>query len=200
MKFELIKRKAQQIGLLLLLVGTFQGAFAQEYELWEKDFELTMDNYSSLLGERKYAEGKLLFRNGIDIRFVYNSSLLDTTFLKELNASVFTGFFEFKSMLEGSGDFSEEDLVRLANVQFDLAELFARRIRRFFSETPMIWSSQRQMAQWFDKFYKKWQKANWKLMRKSKFGTDHEVLQDWNHRISEELTELEGYCYSCSLK
>ncbi|MFT5336365.1 MAG: hypothetical protein ACI9YL_000359 [Luteibaculaceae bacterium] len=170
---------------------------AQDYVEWDEYRDLSVDDFQQAL-YLKHVE-TFRFQNGLELRLEYRTTMLDSTFFDKLNTSVVCMFFPYRAMLQNKDNAPLNDLLELANVQFDLAEVNTRRIRRFLSENPSIWSSQRSMRVWFDKFYKNWKKQDKKLAKKSDHGLKKDVLDKWRERISEEMEYLADYCYSCSL-
>lgn len=171
----------------------------QDYIQWDENRDLSVDDFQQALLIKNLDTTLFRFQNGLELRLEYRTTRLDSTFFDKLNSSVVCMFFPYRALLQNKDNAPINDLLELANVQFDLAEVNARRIRRFLSENPSIWTSQRSMRIWFDKFYKNWKKQDKKLAKKSDHGLKKEVLQKWRERTAIEMEYLADFCYDCSL-
>lgn len=181
------------IFMTLILIGFHMTAqkqieWSEEIIINEKSFQGTLPN----LTDDNYQE--YYFSTSFDFNFQMLS--LQFTFTKNFNKYV-TAYYvpEFSWMEEG--DLTEQ-LLLMANMDFDLVELFARKFRKKLFEAKNLGSNVNFFSHLHNEINNEYIARNAEIRSRLK-TTDNlsDYLVEDNDRINAEIQELGEFCKTC---
>ncbi len=180
-----------------LLVATF-AAYAQESIEWSPGAHLEYADFQSPATD--FNSSMLSIHPGCRIDFSYQMSNYEFMFRKNFNDLVVCRFVKMTAAIVAPDTATADNLLRLAQYDFDLGELYARRLRKRIFEEKGAFSS----ADFFQPIVSEIdQQRNMefnKAAKESKFGADTEKLAELHAAVKQEIELLADFCKKCKPK
>ena len=88
-------------------------------------------------------------------------------------------------------------MVALARLQFDLTEVYARKLRKALHENKKTFSDASFFQPYFQKLQAELNAESSRITDATQMGQDREVLAAEHQKIREALELLSDYCKSC---
>lgn len=187
--------KSQFVGFLLFSINIFSQNdlnWSSEYELKLSDFQSTA---SQIGGTNSYS---LHMPSGID--FVFSMSNLEFSFTKNFNAKVSNVFKRSSSAIVALDDKHAEDIVRFANYQFDLSELYARKFRKRIFEEKSTFSGVQFFRPIYDELQNQFSERLTIASKETDLGRKSEKLNQLHQLVNDEIEMLADFCKECKPK
>ena len=182
-------------AVIILCVTTIN---AQQKISWTNDNEITKADFKGNTPEM--AEDNLQqYLFSCTWEFNFQMASLQFTFSKNFNKYVDAYYLPQQSWIE-EGELTD-DLLLMANLDFDIAELFARRFRKEIYDNKR-WDSSPQI---FNEVHSKIQYdyVNYRAKIESEYrskGNIEEVVTKYSKEVNDEILKLNEFCKTCKPK
>ncbi|MCS3531468.1 hypothetical protein [Chryseobacterium sp. JUb7] len=160
--------------------------------LWSKDRKLKKEDYK-LITHDMNVEIKSF------ISFSYHLRGFNV-FNNNLNKNIINKFSGNASVLNPDAN-NIAALVDYQQVNFDLSEVYARRMRReLLINKSKLWKGFDYAEQTFSTLVSEYQKAQNLMNEETNYGFDFEKLNGWKQKIDNELKDLSEFDYNNTVK
>ncbi|MGB0167520.1 MAG: hypothetical protein ACPF8V_11765, partial [Luteibaculum sp.] len=133
----------------------------------------------------------------INLELQYLMSGFEFVFRKNFNRAVFTSYRFSGSYIIAPDSSTANNLVGFANLQFDLAELYARKIRKEIFELKNLFSSDELIRDCFQKYTDEYVDVMGRLKKELDLGQQVEATEAKHREILNQLEVYAPYCYAC---
>ena len=90
-----------------------------------------------------------------------------------------------------------QQLIALAQFDFDLSELYTRKIRKQLYENKKAFSNVSFFQPYFDKMIAERNQMSSETYEASDFGNNSDYLEEKHAQIKQEIQQLKDYCKEC---
>ncbi|MCG2611726.1 hypothetical protein LZZ90_09435 [Flavobacterium sp. SM15] len=184
-----------KVYIISLLFATLN-LFAQNDLNWSSDYELKLTDFQSdatqIGGTNTFS---LQMPTGID--FVFSMSNLEFSFTKNFNAKVNNVFKSSSSAIVALDSQQAESIVKFANYQFDLSELYARKFRKRIFEEKSTFSSVQFFKPIYDELQKEFSQRLTNASKETELGSKSEKLNLLHQEVNNEIEDLSDFCKEC---
>jgi len=184
---------------LCLMLGFTGKLCAQNTIEWQPDYTLKLSDFQS--SSTKIGQSDFIsLTSGGNFNFAYQMSNGAFMFTKNFNGMVHCTFQRDASVLVAPDTATAMNLLNFARYQFDLAELYARKLRKALYEKKNAFSGAYFFQPAFDSLQAAYQKRLGIAQTETHLGTDPEKLQQRHQEVLKEIATLPDYCESCKPK
>ncbi len=186
-------------SLLSLVLFLFSSviSFAQKKVQWTADLVIDEQSFQDTppnLAEDQVQE--MSFQTTYD--FAYQMTNAQFMFTKNFNKYVEAYYLPTMSWIEEGDEKLTSELLLLANLQFDMSELFARKFRKELYERKKLGSA----ANFYDLAHaevsNEYSKLNAEINSQLRISNDwSSTISDYSKKINSEINELYEYCKTC---
>ena len=185
------------ICIFLFLISTVI-ASAQTKIIWEPTIEITRESFKDTPPPLKEDHiQQMVLQATYDMQYqMVNAQFM---FTKNFNKYIRAYYIPEQSWIE-EGELTDE-LIELANLQYDAAELYARKFRSAIFMQKSVGSSPQLLQDLHSKFSSEYLKFNARLT--NDFFTQEnwdEIQSRHQQNIDQQLEELAEFCQSCKPK
>lgn len=180
------------IFVVILLVSF--NSFGQDVIEWDRGYRLQKSDFG------------LSKKGNIDSYSVYAACVIDFQFqmngyqfmfTKNFNSKVKATFTRSASFIQTSDSLISQRLLKLSQVEFDLAELSARKFRKLLFESKNVFSNVNFYQDLHTRIQKEHAARLSELMENTNTGMAENRVMEYQQQILEEIDELGEYCKSC---
>lgn len=118
-------------------------------------------------------------------------------FTKNFNSKVNANFSRSGSYFYASSEEQATQLVDFAQIQFDLMELSARKLRQKLYENKGVFSGVDFYKSLYDEVLKEQNERINQISKDTKLGEDRALLSIEKKKIVQEIKELANFCATC---
>ncbi len=186
--------------LVLFFVFAAFVANAQVTEDWKEDRVLNLEDFKGSSTEINPELDKYSISSGITLALGYSMTGMELAFTKNMNKAVNVIFDPESAYVVAPSDSIAQHLVDFANLQFDLAELYARKIRQDIYENKTLFSRNNVVHQIFDDRSREYQAENARLSKILDLGLKADKTAVEHQHIQKELESLDAFCFQCNPK
>jgi len=176
-----------------LLLGL---AYGQDIIEWQPGYELKLSDFQSpatQVGNKTVYS--LSAASGID--FAFNMSHYEFMFTKNFNSKVSCTFKRKASALVAPDTADAEKMVRFAQYEFDLAELYARRFRQDLYEQKGAFSGASFFQPLYNKLQEEMAERHTLAAKQSEMGRNEAVTEQLRSEVKKEIEALPDFCKDC---
>lgn len=182
--------------LLFTLIFSFN-VFGQSKILWNPGFELSFSDFQSPQSVidpnlRSYA-----IQSGIMLELGYQMTGYEMMFTKNFNSKIKATFNPKTAAIIAISSQMANDMVYYAIVEFDLAELYARKLRRELFINKKSFSDFSIFEMFYNKNYERMSIEATTLLNESNIGRNKDLLNAKHLEILNEIEQLSDFCYDC---
>lgn len=131
--------------------------------------------------------------------FSFGMSNAEFMFTKNFNSKVNCFFKRNSSALVAPDMEIANDLIGFAQFQFDLAELYTRRLRKRIYEEKSTFSGAQFLKPLFDEYLKEYAKRSTNAGKETDLGRKKPELKVLHDEVLKEIEELGDFCKMCKL-
>jgi hypothetical protein len=187
-------------AFLILLFSAIApiSAHCQEVIEWEEDIEITKESFKGPLPEMRQdnVQNYYFYTN---YEFHVQMMNIQFSFTKNFNKYVTAYYKPALSWIE-EGEFTDQ-LIKMANLQFDISELYARKLRKEFYESKKFNSGFHIFSLAHEKINSEFEAFDAKLRSELQTTNDWtNILKSYNEKVAAEIIELADFCKSCKPK
>lgn len=178
----------------LLLLSTL--AFGQNTIEWSKDYELQLSDFGSpatqIGGSNIYS-----LNTSASFDFAFYMSNAQFMFTKNFNDKVNCTFKRDAAVLVAPDSSTAMDLLLFARYDFDLAELYARKLRKKLYEEKGAFSDMNFFRPVFDQIQQEFAVRHTNAAKATDLGRKSEELFGLREEVLQEIVGLNAFCKEC---
>lgn len=174
--------------------------FAQEPIAWTPDYELQLSDYQSPESEIDSTLTSYSIYSGAKIDFSFNMNSVSFMFTKNFNDKVKAIFQRNLAVLVAPDFLTANQLLQFGRYDFDLVELYSRKIRKKIYEEKGAFSDASLFQPIFNELQEEMNTVSAQVFKATDFGKDAELLQKEHNKVIEEINALSDFCMTCKPK
>ncbi|MEP2237474.1 MAG: hypothetical protein ABJI22_03870 [Maribacter sp.] len=189
-------------NIFLVLIIAFSSSFsiAQEPIVWNPDYELQLSDYQSPESEINPVLTSYSIYSGSKIDFSFNMNSVSFMFTKNFNSKVKAIFQKNLAVLVAPDSLTANQLLQFGRYDFDLVELYSRKIRKKIYEEKGAFSDSNLFQPIFNELQKEMNTVSAQVFKATDFGKDAELLQKEHNKVIDEINTLSDFCMTCKPK
>lgn len=186
------------IGLLIVLVQN-SPLPAQHIIDWDGNYQLQLSDFQSPSTQLQGSSIKSI-TSGAGFDFAFHMSNAEFVFTKNFNSNVNCSFNCAISSIVAPDSVHAMDLLLFARYQFDLAELYARKVRARLYEVKGAFSNTGFFKPVFQEFQQEYARRYAEAMNATNLGENREVLLQLHNEVLDEIAFYPEFCKACKPK
>jgi hypothetical protein len=164
---------------------------------WKPDYELQLGDYQSAQTEISPELTSYSIYSGSKIDFSFNMSSVAFMFTKNFNSKVKAIFHKNLAVLIAPDTLTATQLVRFGRYDFDLVELYSRKIRKKIYEEKGAFTDAKSFQPIFNEFQEEMNTVSAQVFKATDFGKDSVLLQQEHKKVLQQLKALSDFCTNC---
>ncbi|WP_437371935.1 hypothetical protein [Maribacter litoralis] len=187
----------KNILFVLFIVFSSIPTFAQEPLVWNPDYELQLSDYQSAESEINPELTSYSIYSGSKIDFSFNMNSVSFMFTKNFNDKVKAIFQKNLAVLVAPDSLTANQLLQFGRYDFDLVELYARKIRKKIYEEKGTFSDSKLFQPIFNELQEEMNTVSAQVFKATDFGKDTELLLKEHNKVIDEINALSDFCMTC---
>lgn len=169
---------------------------AQNIIDWDGEYKLRLTDFQSAATQvGSVSHYSLHAASQID--FSYQMTTAEFMFTKNFNTKVGCSFKRNASALIAPDSAFAQDLVRFAQFEFDLSELYARKFRKKIYEEKGAFSNPNFFKPVYDAILEEFSERQTLAGKETEVGQNKERLMELHQQVLSEMNELADFCRLC---
>ncbi|MCM4162850.1 hypothetical protein DHC50_04525 [Arenibacter sp. A80] len=140
---------------------------------------------------------KVFVQSGVMLDFAFQMSNVEFMFTKNFNSKVGCTFQKDAAVIMAPDSTTAQRLISLVEFDFDLSELYARKIRKELYENKKTFSDATFFQPYFDKMIKERNEISSRVYSETDFGNKEAVLEREHEVVKKELNQFSYFCKEC---
>lgn len=170
---------------------------AQDIVEWSAEYELTLADFLSPQSEVNPELTSYSVYPGASIQFSYQMNNAEFAFKKNFNQYATCVFDRKAAAIVAPNDDLVNQLLRVAQFNFDLNELYARRFRKELFDQKKIGSSGDFFQVIWQDLQREMGEVYASVMKQTDMGRKADLLEEKHQLVKDEITTLADFCKSC---
>jgi len=184
--------------LLFLLLILTNSLFSQVNTIeWKPDYDFKIGDFQGTKTAINRDVDKVLVQSGVILDFEFQMSNVEFMFTKNFNSKVSCIFNRDAAVIMAADSLAAERLIALVKFDFDLSELYARKIRKELYQNKKTFSNATFFQPYFDKMIAERDKISSRIYSESDFGNESEILEKEHKVVKKEINALSSFCKEC---
>jgi len=182
---------------LILLYFSLTMAKAQDTIVWEAGYKLKLSDFqspSSKIGGDTYR-----LETGSQIDFHYHLSEEAFKKIKNFNPKVHCKFKRSAAALIAPDTMNAQNLVRFSQYDFDLTELYSRKLRKQLHEEKHKYSNINFFKAIFERIQAELNERRNTAGQETQLGRDKKKLKALHSEVLKEIDTYPNYCKDCEI-
>lgn len=163
---------------------------------WNEEYTLTLDDFQNK-GTQIGQVNIYSLQTATGMSFSFQMSNAEFMFTKNFNSKVSCTFTRDASLMVAPDSIYALNLLNFARFEFDLAELYARKLRKKLFEAKKTFSSGNFFQPIFEDLQAEYNQRHAEAAKASDIGQLAEVLIGLHGTVNLELREYNDYCKDC---
>ncbi|MBD1262608.1 hypothetical protein HZY62_18575 [Maribacter polysiphoniae] len=185
-----------KIFLLLVVLG--YSAIGQEPKIeWDPDYQITINDFRASQTKIDKSVTSVYVQSGINIEFAVQMNNFVFMLTKNFNSKLACTFQKEAATLMAPDSVKANQLIKLVQFDFDLSELYTRKIRKELFENKKTFSDVTFFQPYFDKMIAERNTASAKIYSATDFGNNGALLKKEHDAVKKEILLLSDYCKEC---
>ncbi|WP_192350321.1 hypothetical protein [Algoriphagus sp. Y33] len=172
-------------------------AFCQEEIPWKEDYVLELNNFKSNQSKIDPSKNSVFIQSGATIDFSFSMSSYEFMFTKNFNSKVKTIFKQNLAVISAPDSLSANYLLAYSRYDFDLHELYARKLRKELYEQKGAFSDASFFQPIYEKLNQEMVAENSRILNESEFGSESGFLKAEHESVRIQILELSDFCMEC---
>jgi len=164
---------------------------------WVPDYAFKMEDFQGSKTINGKDTDKVFVQSGVMLDFAFQMSNIEFMFTKNFNSKVNCTFLSDAAVIIAPDSIEAKKLIALVAFDFDLSELYARKIRKELFENKKTFSDATFFQPYFDKMIAERNKISSRVYLESDFGNKDVVLKKEHEAVKGELVSLSDFCKEC---
>lgn len=187
-----------RITVFILFFLIAQHGFAQDEVIeWSKDYELKLSDFKNSETKIDSSVSNVFIQSGVTIELGFQMSNLGFMFRKHFNDNVSCKFYKKTALLMAVDSLAANKLIQLSQFDFDLSELYTRKIRKELYENKKTFSKANFFESYFNKMIQERNALSGKIYKDSDFGNNIEMVETEHQKILDKIEVLADFCREC---
>lgn len=187
-------RKTASLLFLFFLISF--SLLAQNDVEWDGKYQIQLSDFQS-----KATQIGNININSIQtasgLNFSIQMSNIEFMFTKNFNSKVSTTFKRESALLIATDTTTANRMIKFAQYEFDLSELYARKLRQKLYLNKGAFSDISFLQPLYDTIQKEYLEEHGEASKKTNLGQKEEVLKTLNEDVLTRIQELSDFCKSC---
>ena len=166
-------------------------SWSKEYQLQQSDFQ----SPSTQIGNTNIIN--LMTSSGFD--FAISMSNFEFMFTKNFNSKVTNAFKRESAAIVAPDKETAVFLIGFAQYQFDLAELYARKLRKKLNEDKKAFSNISFFKPIYDEIQNEYSQKITSASKETEMGKNVDKLEKLQKQVIADIEELATYCKECKI-
>lgn len=185
------------VPTVILLIVCFW-SYSQDTSIeWSPDYELKLEDFQNPGTEINQDNNNVLIQSGVTIELAFQMNGVAFMFKKNFNDKVICKFRKDAALIIAPDTLNVPRLLSLAQFDFDLSELYARKIRKEIYENKKVVSNSNFFEPYFNSMISERNEISSKVYKDSDFGNKGEIVRKEHETVLKEIEELADFCSSC---
>jgi len=167
---------------------------------WNPNYELQLSDYQSPESEINSSLTSFSIYSGSKIDFSFNMNSVSFMFTKNFNSKVKAIFQKNLAVLIAPDSVTANQLLQFGRYDFDLVELYARKIRKKIYEEKGAFSDSKLFQPIFNELQEEMNTVSAQVFKATNLGKDAEMLQKEHNKVKQEIKSLSDFCQNCNPK
>ncbi|MEP3998903.1 MAG: hypothetical protein ABJM12_00760 [Ekhidna sp.] len=186
--------------LLLMVSASMTYVIGQEPMEWNPDYVLQLSDYQSPESEINAKLTSYSIYSGSKIDFSFNMNSVSFMFTKNFNSKIKAIFQKNLAVLVAPDTLTAQQLLQFGRYDFDLVELYARKIRKKIYEEKGTFTDAKFFQPIFNELQEEMNTVSAQVFKATDFGKDAALLQKEHDKVIDEINALSDFCMSCKPK
>lgn len=185
------------ITILIIGLASIHILPAQEIIQWSPDVQITLEDYKASTTEINEGLNMFSINSGIQLDFAYSMTAGEFMFTKNFNTKAKATFDQSLSSVMAPNKEIANELVRFGQLNFDLCELAARKLRKRLYEEKGAFTNANFFQPIYDEIMKDMLKRHNELAKATDLGRNEELTKVERAKILEEISQYPNFCFDC---
>ncbi|UBM60815.1 hypothetical protein LAG90_09220 [Marinilongibacter aquaticus] len=172
-------------------------ATAQNKTEWSPSVQLTIEDFQSNASKIDENVEQFIIQPAIRMDFSFQMSSYEFMLTKNFNSKVTTTFNPKASVLAAPDIMFANRLLKYAQLNFNLLELYARKYRKRLYESKGVLSEASFFQKAYDGLEEEYNERQALLNQTANMGQNEEIVIEANNEVLQEILELEDFCKTC---
>ena len=185
-----------RIVFVILFAGLTKAGFTQNIIDWDGIYQLQLSDFrakTSQIGD----VNMFSLHSSAQMNFAYNMSSYEFMFTKNFNSKVSCTFTRDAASIIAPDDETAQHLLKFAQYEFDLAELYARRFRKKLFDEKGAFSNASFFKPLYDAIHKEFVERYDNAAKETEIGKNQSELDRLHTEVLREIQELSEFCKQC---
>jgi hypothetical protein len=169
---------------------------AQNVIEWSPMYKLVLADFQNAGTDLANKEGST-FQTSTHIEFGFMMSNAEFMMTKNWNSKVKASFTRNQSFIVAPDEAYAQHVVDLCQADFDLAELYARKLRKELFENKKAFSNMDFARPSYDKIQAEFGERRAALSKETNVGVKSDILKQRQEEILNEISTLSDFCKEC---
>ena len=184
--------------IFVFTLATISDSLGQDIIEWNQTYKLERSDFLARTGES--TSGVFTVHAACAINFFYQMSSYEFMLTKNFNSKASTTFNRPASYILAPDSITGARLLRFAQAEFDLAELYARKFRKSMFDNKKAFSDPGFYQRLYDSIQKEHTVHVSQLSQNTEIGMAENRLNEQHQQIIADIESLSDYCKSCKPK
>ncbi len=184
--------------LIFILIICGYSLVGQETKIeWSPDYQITIEDFKGPQTKINQIGSSVYVQSGVSMELAVQMSNFEFMFTKNFNSKITCTFQKEAATLIAPDSIRAIQLANLVQYDFDLSELYTRKIRKELFENKKTFSNVTFFQPYFDKMIAERNKVSSKIYTDTDFGTNTALLEKEHKEVLKEIDLLSDYCKAC---
>lgn len=163
---------------------------------WRKEYQLQLSDFQSPATEIENGNMYSL-HTGTSMDFSFYMTNAEFMFTKNFNSKVNCTFNRSNAIMIAPDSLYADNLLYFARYQFDLSELYARKLRKKLYEEKGTFSSISFFKPVYDQVHQEFAARHTQAGKATDLGSNREKLTELHQQVLTEIEQLSEFCKDC---
>lgn len=163
---------------------------------WDGNYELQLSDFQSK-GTQVGGTSISSMQTASSLQFGFQMSNVEFMFTKNFNSKIDCSFQRDAALIVAPDTTTASKLVQFAQYQFNLSELYARRLRQKIYKNKATFSDISFLQPLYETVEKDFIAENGSASKETNLGQDEEKLAILNAKVLTQIQELSDFCKTC---
>jgi hypothetical protein len=184
---------------IVFFISIFYTLSAQGIIEWQPDYKLQLSDFKSQATQ--IGNGNTFnLSTPATVNFSFSMSTYEFMFTKNFNSKVNCTFNRDAATLVAPNDSIAQRLIRYAQFEFDLNELFARNFRQQLYKKKGTFSNAKFFQPIYDSLHQQFTLRDADAGKQTSYGENMAKLEELDAEVLKEINDLSDFCKTCKPK
>lgn len=164
---------------------------------WSPNHQLKIEDFKGTDTAIDPSVTSVMVQSGVVLEFAFEMSQIQFVFTKNFNDKVSCAFLPDTAVIKAKDSVQAERLLALAAFDFDLSELYARKIREELFRNKKAFSNTGFFQPFFDKMVAERNKISARVYTATNFGEKVDLLAEEHAAVKKEIDTYTHFCKEC---